>query len=65
MFNPFGLDPMQKVVRNLEESLVANPRPIYVVYCNAVYVKVLSQSPYFYKIAGSKSDYAIFKSVIS
>jgi hypothetical protein len=45
LFNPFPEAVLQRVVANLEHSLGANPRPVYVVYHNPLLEHVLAGSP--------------------
>lgn len=33
LFNPFGYKTLEKVLHNIKNSLVANPRQIHIVYC--------------------------------
>jgi len=62
MCNPFSIEPMRKVAQNLEQSLVANPRPVYVVYWNAFHPEPFLESPYFTQIAFRRDESAIFSS---
>jgi hypothetical protein len=47
MCNPFGIEPMKELVRHLELSLVANPRPVFVVYWNAFHPQPFAESQHF------------------
>jgi hypothetical protein len=62
MFNPFSIDPMRKLAGNLERSLAANPRPVYVVYWNALHSQVFTESPYFTQVASRRDEFVIFRS---
>ncbi len=37
LFNPFGAKTLAKIVENIKNSLIANPRKICIVYCYPVY----------------------------
>ena len=63
MCNPFGIEPMQELARNLELSLTTSPRPVYVIYWNALYPQVFAESPCFSQIAFKRDEFAIFKAV--
>jgi SAM-dependent methyltransferase len=54
LFNPFPESGMRQVVRNLEESLRTHPRPVYVVYHNALLEYVLAESAALKKIDGAE-----------
>lgn len=45
LFDPFGREILQSVVDNLERSLEASPREVYVVYVYPQYEDLLEQSP--------------------
>ncbi len=64
LFNPFPETGMRQVVHNLEESLHAHPRPVYVVYHNALLEHVLAESPALKKIAGA-DQYSIYKTCVT
>jgi hypothetical protein len=36
-FNPFGLKTLNAVIENIRQSLIANPRPIRILYCYPVF----------------------------
>ena len=63
MCNPFSLEPMQKLAQNLEQSLGAKPRPIYVVYWNALHPQPFVESSYFLQVAFKREEFAIFRSI--
>jgi SAM-dependent methyltransferase len=44
LFNPFDAVVLRRVVTNIERSLAEAPRPLYVVYLNAVHADVLATS---------------------
>lgn len=62
--NPFGLEPLQQLAKNLERSLAIKPRPVYVVYWNALHVQPFAESPYFTQIAFRPDEFAIYKSAL-
>jgi hypothetical protein len=62
MFNPFGMEPMQKIAHNLEESLAARPRPVYLVYWNPSQLRAFAGSPYFAQVVFKRDEFAIFRS---
>ena len=47
LFNPFAEPVLEKVIANLEASLRAAPRPIFVIYYNPAYARHFEQSPLF------------------
>jgi hypothetical protein len=59
LFNPFGESGMRQVVANLEQSLSAHPRPVYVLYHNPLLEHTLGESTGLKKIAGME-QYSIF-----
>jgi SAM-dependent methyltransferase len=59
LFNPFPESGLRRVVANLEQSLRAHPRPIYVLYHNPLLEPVLAASPSLRKIEGTH-QYSIF-----
>jgi len=61
LFNPFPESGMRQVVANLEQSLRAHPRPVYVLYHNPLLEYVLSDSAPLRKISGTH-QYSIFSS---
>ena len=61
LFNPFGESGLCRVVSNLEQSLRANPRPVYVLYYNPLLEHVLSESTALQKICGT-AQYSVFRS---
>lgn len=46
LFNPFDEKLMEKVVRNIEVSLAANPRNLYVIYANPLYKKLFTDKKF-------------------
>ncbi|HEY3975053.1 MAG TPA: class I SAM-dependent methyltransferase [Candidatus Sulfotelmatobacter sp.] len=62
LFNPLPESGMRRVVRNLESSLAARPRPVYVLYHNPLLEYVLAESERLKKIAGTH-QYSLFMSV--
>jgi SAM-dependent methyltransferase len=59
LFNPFPESGMRKVVANLEQSLRAHPRPVYVLYHNPLLEHVLSESGRLRKIIAAH-QYSVF-----
>jgi SAM-dependent methyltransferase len=59
LFNPFGESGLCRVVANLERSLRANPRPLYVLYYNPLLEHVLAQSAVLRKICQTR-QYSIY-----
>jgi hypothetical protein len=59
LFNPFPESGMRKVVANLEQSLCAHPRPVYVLYHNPLLEYTLSEPGRLRKIAGTH-QYSLF-----
>ncbi len=50
LFNPFDASIMEKVVQRLDESLERAPRPMYVVYLNALAADVLDRSRHLHRV---------------
>lgn len=61
LFNPFPESGMRRVFVNLEQTLRAHPRPVYVLYYNPLLEYVLSESARLRKIAGTQ-QYSLFGS---
>jgi hypothetical protein len=61
LFNPFPEQGLRLVIANLEQSLQAHPRPLYLLYYNPLLENVLSQSPMLRRIGGTH-QYSIYKS---
>lgn len=59
LFNPFPESGMRRVVANLERSLRAHPRPVYILYHNPLLEHVLSESAGLRKIAATH-QYSLF-----
>ena len=59
LFNPFPESGMRRVLANLEESLRARPRPVYVLYHNPLLEHVLSNSTLLKKTVGGH-QYSLF-----
>ena len=62
MCNPFSAQPMRAMVKNLEHSLALSPRPVWVVYWNAIQSEAFLESPSFSLVDSRSDEYAIFKS---
>jgi SAM-dependent methyltransferase len=61
LFNPFPEAGLRRVIANLERSLLANPRAVYVLYHNPLLEHVLGESAALKKIGGTH-QYAIYGS---
>jgi len=53
LFNPLPASGLARMLRNLESSLREHPRPVFVLYHNALLEPLLTQSADFTKIAGN------------
>jgi SAM-dependent methyltransferase len=53
LFNPFPEAGLRRVMANLEQSLRANPRPVYVLYHNPLLEHLLRESTGLKKIGGT------------
>jgi SAM-dependent methyltransferase len=62
LFNPFGAVTMARVVVNLERSLAAHPRRIFVIYANPLHADLFARSAAFRVIALTPA-HALFESV--
>jgi len=60
LFNPFGESGLRRLVSNIEQSLRANPRPMFVLYHNPLLEHVLAESAALHKIRGTRQC-AIFR----
>jgi hypothetical protein len=61
LFNPFPEVGLREMVANLEQSLRAHPRKVYVLYHNPLLGHLLSESPALSKTGGTH-QYAIYTS---
>lgn len=59
LFNPFPEAGLRRVLTNLEQSLRANPRPLYVLYHNPQLGLVLSECAFLHKTGGT-NQYSIY-----
>ncbi len=59
LFNPFPEAGLGRVISNLEQSLRANPRPVYLLYHNPLLEHVLSESAALKRIGGTH-QYSIY-----
>ena len=59
LFNPFGESALRRVLTNLERSLQAEPRPVYVLYYNPLLEHILGENGFLRKIAGT-DQYSVF-----
>ena len=60
LFNPFLESGLAQVVRNLEQSLRAHPRPVIVLYHNPLLANVLDASPLL-KRTKSTHQYSVYR----
>jgi len=60
LFNPLGESGLGRVVTNLDQTLRANPRPLYALYHNPLLEHVLAESSCLRKIAGTH-QYSVWK----
>jgi len=61
LFNPFPEAGLRRMIANLERSLRAHPRTVYVLYHNPLLEHVLSESATLKKIGGTH-QYSIYES---
>ncbi len=61
LFNPFPESGLKQMIANLEQSLQAHPREVFVLYHNPLLEPVMSRSVALSKIGGTH-QYAIYKS---
>jgi len=61
LFNPFPESGLRRVIGNLERSLLAHPRTVFVLYHNPLLEHVLSESAALEKIGGTH-QYSIYAS---
>ena len=59
LFNPVPEAGLEQVVANLEQSLGADPRPVYVIYHNSLLEHVLTRSALLRKVGGTH-QYSIY-----
>jgi len=62
LFNPFPEAGLRRMIANLEQSLRAHPRAVYVLYHNPLLEPVWSESAGFRKLQATH-QYAIYVSV--
>jgi SAM-dependent methyltransferase len=60
LFNPFGESGMRRLVANLERSVRACPRAMYVLYHNPLLEHVLHEGGFLHKIRGTH-QYSVFR----
>ncbi len=60
LFNPFSESGMRQVVANLDQSLRAHPRPVFVLYHNPLLEHTLAESWRLRQIAG-EPQYSVFR----
>ena len=63
LFNPFPDYVMEQVIANLQESLRANPRPVFVIYNAPFEREALDRSEFLEKYAESP-QYVLYRSVL-
>jgi hypothetical protein len=61
LFNPFRQPIMAALLRRIEASLAAHPRPMWILYYNAAQHGVFDASPHFER-AATDVDYVIYRS---
>ena len=61
LFNPFPESGMRRVIANLDQSLRAHPRAVYVLYHNPLLEHVLGESTMLRKVGGAQ-QYSLFSS---
>ena len=59
LFNPLPEPGFAQMIANLEKSLSAHPRPLYLLYNNAVWEQMLADSSALTKIAGT-GQYSLY-----
>jgi SAM-dependent methyltransferase len=59
-FNPFNEVVLEKVLNNIQDSLSAHPRAVYISYCNPIHIGVFNKFAFDRIAAGDK--FALFKS---
>jgi SAM-dependent methyltransferase len=59
LFNPFPEPAMRRVIANLEQSVQANPRPVYVLYHNPQQEQVLAECTVLKRLGGTH-QYSIY-----
>jgi len=59
LFNPFPEAGLRRMIARLEQSLRAQPRPVYVLYHNPILEHVLAESVSFKKLGGTH-QYSIY-----
>ncbi len=59
LFNPLPASGMRRVMARLEESLAANPRPVWVLYHNPLLAHVIGEGAGFTRIGGAE-QYSIY-----
>lgn len=64
LFNPFPEPAFARVMDRLRHSLEENPRPFYVAYRFLEYERLLSDSPWLRKIAGTE-QWAVYESRVT
>jgi predicted RNA methylase len=60
MYNPFGEQTMAAVAHNLQWSFDQRPRPMIVVYHNAVHRQVLARVPALHSVPGPPRFWSVF-----
>lgn len=61
LFNPFPEPGLRRTLANLEQSLQQNPRPVYVLYHNALLENVIGASAALTKVGGTH-QYSVYRS---
>jgi SAM-dependent methyltransferase len=61
LFNPFPESGMRRVIANVDQSLRAHPRAVYILYHNPLLEHVLGESTMLRKVGGAQ-QYSLFSS---
>lgn len=64
MCNPFDASLMRAMVNGLERSLARSPRPVFVVYWNAIHPEPFLESPLFFPVDSKPDEFSIFSTRI-
>ncbi len=61
LFNPLPESGMRRLIANLEKSLAASPRPVYVLYHNPLLEHLIGEHAVFVRVGGAE-QYSIYYS---
>jgi hypothetical protein len=63
LFNPFGADVMERVLANVERSLVERPRDLHLIYIHPIHGHLLLRSELLHRTRQSTAlDYVVYSS---